>query len=73
MYFYFKKNPRNIDIFLSSKEQMEKSIKPHTTGDVCSRPVALEMQYYIKDADCFKHIVYCTYHWAKTKGLFCIV
>lgn len=45
--------------FLASKEQMEESIMPHKyTFNSCSRLVALEMQYYIKGAYCFKHTVH---------------
>jgi len=45
--------------FLASKEQMEESIRPHKyTFNSCSRLVALEMQYYIKGAYCFKHTVH---------------
>lgn len=63
MYFFFQKKKKKISkmliSFLASKEQMEESIRPHKyTFNSCSRLVALEMQYYIKGAYCFKHTVH---------------
>lgn len=57
--FFQKKYLKMFISFLASKEQMEEGIRPHKyTFNSCSRLVALEMQYYIKGAYCFKHTVH---------------